>query len=714
MQSQSTPSGSPSTTQQPDKAHGGANRDMPPELGSDAVGIFEGRTFMLSNPAGDVPADSIAGLVHDDTRYLSRWELTVDGKAPLVLSANPVDPYSAAFFLANPEIEGLAANRVGVRRERFVGDGMHERITVQYFGAEPVSVRLRLDVGADFADLFEIKGTGRSRLADIRRTHRSDGSALRFSYQNAHWSAVTTVEAEPRADRVEGDALVWDVHLGRGQTWGCELRVLLNCRGRDYQPAIRTFGEEQDPGADDAAWRWRANKPHLSAESDLLRDVYHKSASDLVSMRIAKEIRGEQVVLLAAGMPWFLAVFGRDTLITAYQSVSCGPDVARGALITLAAHQGTAVDDFSDEEPGKILHEFRSGELTQLGIMPYGPCFGSADTTQLWLILLSEYWRWTGDDALVQRLRPNADAALRWIDNFGDRDGDGYVEYATRSPEGMRNHCWRDSPDGVQFADSSLPTLPVATCEIQGYTYDAKLRAAQLADGPWADHALARRLRTEAAELRERFNRDYWLPARGGYYAIGLDADKRPIDSMTSNMGHLLWSGIVPPDRAAVVARQLMSDQMFSGWGVRTLSTEDVGYNPIGYHLGTVWPHDNSIIAAGLARYGHRDAANRIAMAMLEAAAQFEHRLPEAISGYDRSLGRRPVPYPTACNPQAWASGAPLLFLRTMLGLDVNDGILATDPHVPEALGNIRLTGVAVHGARQTVEASASGPSSSA
>ncbi|MCX5070292.1 glycogen debranching protein [Micromonospora lupini] len=687
---------------------------MPPELGSDSIGIFESRTFMLSNSVGDVPADSIAGLVHDDTRYLSRWQLTLDGLAPLVLSSGTVDAYSAAFFLANPEVRGLRANSIGVRRERFVGDGMYERIAVQYFGTEPVRVRLRLDVGVDFADLFEIKKAGRSRLADIRRTHLSDGSALRFSYQNSHWSAGTTVEANPPADQVEGDGLIWDVHLGRGDTWGCELRVLLNCQGADYQPASRTFGEAHDTGGDDVTSRWAANKPDLSADSELLRNVYHKSATDLMSMHIVKEINGQKVVLLAAGMPWFLTVFGRDTLVTAYQSISCGPDVARGALVTLAAHQGDAVDDFSDEEPGKILHEFRSGELTQLGVVPYGPCFGSADTTQLWLILLSEYWRWTGDDALVRQLRPNAEAALRWIDEFGDRDGDGYVEYATRSPGGMRSQCWRDSPDGVQFADSTLPDLPVATCEIQGYTYDAKLRAAELADGPWADAALARRLRGEAADLRERFNSDYWLPTRGGYYAIGLDAHKRPIDSMTSNMGHLLWSGIVPPERAAVVARQLMSDAMFSGWGVRTLSTEDVGYNPIGYHLGTVWPHDNSIIAAGLARYGHRDAANRIAMAMLEAAAHFDYRLPEAFSGYDRSLGRRPVPYPTACNPQAWASGAPLLLLRAMLGLDVRGGDLRTDPHLPESLGSIRLTGVTVHGARRTLDASGSRLRSSA
>ncbi|MEV1112569.1 glycogen debranching N-terminal domain-containing protein [Micromonospora sp. NPDC049751] len=695
-------------TKQQERPHGGANRDMPPELGSDSVGIFEGRTFMLSNAVGDVPADSIAGLVHDDTRYLSRWEMTLDGHAPLVLSASTVDAYSAAFFLANPELPNLRANGIGLRRERFVGDGMYERIELQYFGVEPVSVRLRLDVGVDFADLFEIKRAGRSRLADIRRNHRRDGSALLFSYRNSGWSAGTTVEASPPADRVEGDSLAWEVRLERGDTWGCEVRVLLNCQGTDFQPTSRVFGEAHATDPDDVASRWTTNKPDLSADSELLRNVYHKTAVDLVSMRIVKEINGQKVVLLAAGMPWFLTLFGRDTLITAYQSITCGPDVARGALVALAAHQGTVVDDFSDQDPGKILHEFRSGELTQLGIEPYGPCFGAADTTQLWLILLSEYWRWTGDDALVRQLRPNADAALRWIDEFGDRDGDGYVEYGTRSPNGMRNQCWRDSPDGVQFADSRLPDLPVATCEIQGYTYDAKVRAAELADGPWADAPLARRLRTEAADLRERFNRDYWLPQRGGYYAIGLDAEKRPIDSMTSNMGHLLWSGIVPPERAALVARHLMSDEMFSGWGVRTLSTADVGYNPIGYHLGTVWPHDNSIIAAGLARYGHRHEANRIAMALLEAAAHFDYRLPEAFSGYDRSLGRRPVPYPTACNPQAWASGAPLLFLRTMLGLDVRDGVLATDPHIPETLGGIRLTGVTVHGAKRIVDASGS------
>jgi glycogen debranching enzyme len=663
---------------------------------------------MLSNAAGDVLPDSIGGLVHDDTRYISGWALTIDEAVPLVLGSGTVDAFSAAFFLANSGVSGLPANRLGLRRERFVGDGLCERIEVRYFGAEdvdPVSACLRLTVDADFADLFEIKGERRSRSADIQRHHRPDGSGLCFSYSSGQWSAMATIEARPSADRVEGDSLVWDLRLRRGEHWDCELQVLLRSGEEDCRPVSRNFGEVSDPGGNDAAQRWITNKPDLDAGSELLRNVYHKSAADLVSMRIAKKIRDEPVVLFSAGMPWFLTVFGRDTLITSYQTLAWGPDVARGALISLAAHQGRVVDNFSDQEPGKILHEQRSGELTRLGIMPYGPCYGAVDTTALWLIVLSEYWRWTGDDALVRRLRPNAEAALAWIDHFGDRDGDGYVEYSTRSDRGMRNQCWRDSSDGVQFANGAIPALPVATCETQGYTYDAKNRCAEFADGPWGDPTSAQRLRAEAADLRERFNRDYWLPSRGGYYAIGLDGDKRPIDSMTSNMGHLLWSGIVPPERAAVVAGQLMSDQMFSGWGVRTLSTEDAGFNPIGYHLGTVWPHDNSIIAAGLARYGHRDEANRVMMAMLEAAVQFEYRLPEAFSGYDRAFGRRPVPYPTACYPQAWASGAPLLFLRTMLGMRVSDGTLTTDPHIPEPLGHIRLEKLVVRGRRWTIDA---------
>ena len=379
-----------------------------------------------------------------------------------------------------------------------------------------------------------------------------------------------------------------------------------------FEPAAEGFGGRQQP-VEGPLSGWLERIPRVEAESALLTSVFRQSVVDLAALRVTGDLLGEDYVLPAAGLPWFMTLFGRDTLITSLQTLWVGPRLARGALHLLGALQGTRVDDFRDEEPGRILHEVRSGELTQLGEKPHSPYYGTADATPLWLILLSEYWRFTGQDAFVLGRWDKVAAALAWIDRYGDRDGDGYVEYQTRSREGLGNQCWKDSWDGVQFADGTIPYLPIATAEIQAYVYDAKLRVAELARRLRADIPLAERLEREAEELYARFNNDFWSEARGGYYVVGLDADKRPIDSMTSNMGHLLWSGIVPDERAGLVAEQLMSDAMFSGWGVRTLSTDDRGYNPIGYHIGTIWPHDNAIVALGLARAGFRDEANRIA-----------------------------------------------------------------------------------------------------
>jgi len=679
--------------------------DMPASPGPNAVAVFEGSAFMVGNAAGDVTKGSTGGVVHDDTRLIDRWELTINQAHLHVLLAGTVDAFSASFFLTNPDLPGLPAHTVGVRRQRFVGcDGLHERIQLQSFAEEPLPIELRLAVGVDFADLFEVKDVVRDRSQEIVRAHADDGSRLSFSYRNGSFEARTQVLAKPAAARIEGDDLVWDLRLEREREWQCELTVPVHGHP-EVVSARRQFGEVFDQDQDDAIIRWRAYVPGLEADSELVRRVREKTLVDMAALRIERRPKGRTVVLPAAGMPWFLSVFGRDTLITAYQTVASGQWLANGALLALASLQGSEMHDFRDEEPGKILHEVRTGELTVLGRTPHNPYYGSADTTALWLILLSEYWRWTREDAFVRDLRDNAYAALRWIDEYGDRDGDGYVEYATRSRHGLGNQCWRDSWNGVLFADGSMPVLPIATCEIQGYTYDAKLRLAELAAGPLGDPQLAQRLTAEAEALRERFNRDFWIDERGGYYALGLDGDKRRIDSMSSNMGQLLWSGIVPPDRAAVVAGHLMSDHLFSGWGVRTTSTLDRGYNPIGYHMGTVWPHDNSLIAYGLARYGFRREANRIVIAMLEAAGHTGYRLPEALAGYDRTAGRLPVPYPSACSPQAWATGAPVLFLRTVLGLEAREGRLVADPDIPEELGRMKLLGTHAFGKRWNVEA---------
>jgi glycogen debranching enzyme len=679
-------------------------RNLPPELGPEAIAVVAGRTFMYSNLIGDVPTGTIGGLVHADTRLLNRWLLTINGSALFALRSAVVEHYDAAFLLTNPPLPGVPANAIGVRRRRLLGDGFREEIELQSFGEEPIDIEMRIAVGNDFADLFEIKSTVRDRSAQITRHHAADNCRVHLRYRNGSFEAHTVVDAYPPASEIEGDDLIWRLRLQPGEMWRVDLDVPLHYSARQPAPPVRNL-DELEASAHDPVSMWRRRLPRVISDSHLINEATLTASRDLVALRIRSTAEGMQILMPAAGLPWYLTVFGRDTIITAYQTSSLGTTLARGGLLALAERQGKVCDDFRDEEPGKIMHEVRSGELTELGALPFGPYYGGADTTPLWLILLSEYWRWTGDDDLIRALHGPTMAALNWIDEYGDRDRDGYVEYQTRSPQGLGNQCWRDSPQGVQFADGTIPVLPIATCEIQGYVYDAKLRLADLAEGPLNDPGLADRLRREAAELYDRFNRDFWIEERGGYYALGLDGDKRKIDSLTSNIGHLLWSGIVPADRARLVVDRLMSEELFSGWGVRTLSTLDAGYNPIGYHYGSVWPHDNSLIVTGLCRYGFREQANLIIMALLDASGYSGYRLPEAFSGYPRSRAVFPIPYPTACSPQAWASGTPLLCVRAMLGLHPRDGRVEVDPCLPEGVERIHVTGLHAYGQIWDVQA---------
>ena len=654
------------------RATGENEGSRPTELGPGAIAILEGRTFMLSDSCGEVAPGSIGGLVHEDTRFVSRWELRLDEQPLSLLKSEPVGYDSATFFLTNPDTPRLRAHSVAVRRLRLVSDGALEQITVFNTSSTSISCELRLLCGADFADLFEIKSGVRDRSGSIVVAGAGRRS-LRFRYQVPGFLAETTIRIErseivdvatedvvaQAPPRIDGTDVVWALELPPRCSLVTLVKVAARVNNVTFEPVADGFGGRQEP-VEEPLSGWLERVPDFEAESAVLTSVLRQSVVDLAALRISGDLLGESYVLPAAGLPWFMTLFGRDTLITSLQTLWVGPGLARGALHLLGALQGTRVDDFRDEEPGKILHEVRSGELTRLGQMPHNPYYGTADATPLWLILLSEYWRFTGQDAFVLERWDKVAAALAWIDRYGDRDGDGYVEYQTRSREGLGNQCWKDSWDGVQFADGTIPHLPIATAEIQGYVYDAKLRVAELARRLRADVSLAERLEREAEELFRRFNEDFWSEDRGGYYVVGLDGDKRRIDSMTSNVGHLLWSGIVPGERAGLVAGQLMSDAMFSGWGVRTLSTDDRGYNPIGYHVGTIWPHDNAIVALGLARAGFRDEANRIALAQLEAAAFTGYRLPEAFAGFERSVSRFPVPYPTACSPQAWATGGPV------------------------------------------------------
>jgi glycogen debranching enzyme len=661
-----------------------------------AISVLDGNTFVVSDARGDVRPDSRLpphGFFSEDTRFVSRWELAIAGRPTDMLSTVALHYFAAQFFLVPPAEAFHAASPLTVLRRRVVKDVWIEGILLSNHLEEPMHVDMDLAIGADFADLFEIKDA-HIRERAVSATIGENELVLR--YRNGGFLRETRITvSEPGT--IAADAV--------------RLKLVLAPREeRTVTFVITPHGEQADRAAvprraagslDEIHQRrsgelaaWISLAPELATSSDPLGHVYEQSLEDLAALRFYPHIAEQDVSLPAAGLPWFMTLFGRDSIITSYQVLPYQPELARTTLRTLAARQGTSIDDFRDQEPGKILHEVRFGELTATGERPHSPYYGTADATPLYLVLLDEYERWSGDQDLVRELEPNARAALDWIDRHGDSDGDGFVEYRTRNPRtGLVNQCWKDSWNSILFSDGRLAEGPIATCEIQGYVYDAKRRAARLAREVWGDERLAERLDVEADELRRRFHEAFWIPDRA-FYALALDGDKRQVDSLTSNIGHLLWSGIVDDEEAEALARHLMGEALYSGWGVRTMAVGEAGYNPIEYHNGTVWPHDNSLIAVGLRRYGHAGDAARIASAIVRASAYFQYRLPEVFAGCPTSMTHAPVEYPTASSPQAWAAGAPLLALTTVLGLrPTPDGPVA-DPHLPEDFGDVALRGV--------------------
>ncbi len=657
--------------------------------------VLDGNTFFVSDAAGDVePGNAANGFFHADMRQLSTWRLLVNGQPVHVLTSRTVDYYSASVFATLASVSVGENPSISIRRDRFVARGVHEDLTIQNHSDRPQTVTIEIQYGSDFADLFEVKD--RTPKRGQLRTDLG-ASLVTLSYTRDTFRRDTVIEFSenfsvgPERARVE-------LHLEPRGSWRTCIDVVPVVDGafNRLEHGDRTFGDPK-PDMPTSFEQWMAQAPTLETDNDVVRHTYRQSLIDLAALRF-RPLKTLSYSLPAAGLPWFMALFGRDSLITAYQALPFQPHLARTTLEALTAWQATERDDFRDAEPGKILHELRLGELTMLGERPHSPYYGTHDATPLFLILLDEYERWAGDHEFVRSLQPAAMKALEWIERYGDRDGDGYLEYQTRSKEGLANQCWKDSWNSILFKDGAVAKGPIATCEIQGYAYDARVRMARLAREVWDDPQLATRLEGDAARLRERFNRDYWVDARG-HYALALDGEKRQVDAMSSNVGHLLWSGIVPEDRAAMMVTRLMSPEMFTGWGIRTMAVSAAGYNPIEYHDGTVWPHDTAFVAEGMRRYGHREQASHLALMLIQAAGAFEYRLPEVFAGFAREETGAPVEYPTASRPQAWAAGAPLLALRTALGLDVVDGTLRIDPHLSQGWGRVRLDNVAV-GAR--------------
>lgn len=656
---------------------------------TEQISILDGNTFVVSDRRGDMdatPTDN-HGLFMNDMRHLSRWILTINGQRPTVLSVDDLQYFRMQCFLALTSGTVYVDSKLSVQRQRSVDNGFHETLTLANHSHELVDLEVRLQADADFADLFQVKDKLRKQGTCYRSV---ESGRLVLGYRRDAFKRETAISASEPAEITEA-GLLFRVHIDPQSTWSTniDVHIVSAQRQQEAAPAYRPGREAPTPEVEQSLSEWMAGAPRLNCSMESLEAIYRKSLVDLAALRFRNRVMLD--ALPAAGLPWFMTVFGRDSLITSFQSIPFVPQLARASLRSLALLQGMADDPFRDEEPGKILHELRFGEMAAFEERPHSPYYGTADATPLFLVLLEEYVRWTGDRQLAKELEREARAAVAWIDRYGDRDGDGYVEYERRNTEtGLENQCWKDSWDSIAFANGRLAPTPRATCEIQGYVYDAKVRMAHLARTVWNDGAWADKLDKETRELKERFNRDYWIPERG-FFALALDGEKRKVDSLTSNIGHLLWSGIVDEDKAESCVRHLMSDALFSGWGVRTMAATEGSYNPIGYHVGTVWPHDNSIIAWGLRRYGYRAEAARIAYAMLEAADLFHCRLPEAFGGYPREVTRYPVEYPTACSPQAWATATPLLLLRALLGLDSDGTHLIIQPALPVEIAQLAL-----------------------
>ena len=664
-----------------------------------AITILEGSNFCISDQNGDFTFTT-SGLYAYDTRFLSKLDLKINGERPLLLSSGRVEYYSAAFYLRNPLAGELSQDSISIGRYRFVGEGMQDHVRIHNHSMEKVGFELAFEFGNDFADIFAVKSYDFSLgdplkalpLPDLTE-ERYEEAENQFIMEDETFPARTQVIFSERGHVEPGKMRYW-IELEPRASWDVAIDVVPSLGQDEVQPKVaqQRFGEERKR-VEASLKSWHLSVPKLRASWDDMDHAYPRSVADLASLRL-REGNGLGN-LPAAGMPWFMTVFGRDTLITCLQTLMFGTELAHSALEVLAELQATEDDPSIDAEPGKIVHEIRRGKAAKNW---FGAYYGTIDATPLYLILLSEVWRWTDDAALMRRFKEPAMRALGWIDEWADRDGDGFVEYQRRNETGLENQSWKDSWDSQRFSDGSLAQSPIAPVEAQGYVYDAKRRLAELAREVWRERELAERLDREADELRERFDEAFWSDERGGFFVLALDRDKRQVDSLCSNIGHLLWSGIVKPERVDQVVDRLMGPDLWSGWGVRTMSTADAAFNPLSYHNGTVWPHDNSLIAWGLARHARWDEAQRIIRRTLNAAGNFDYQLPEVFSGLPRAETPFPIAYPTAARPHAWAAGAPVLLLQILLGLRPDRRQFQLRSVLPLELpawaGTMRLTGL--------------------
>jgi glycogen debranching enzyme len=669
---------------------------VPAEAREELLALKNGAQFVCTRPDGSIrPARASGeGYFAQDTRHLSELRLAVGGLPPILLSSVMESGHHAVINATNPVLgrdgASVPQETLNVRRTLLIADRLYYRVRIRSFHRQPVVTVVEVWLAADFADVFEVRGVGRRTGGQLAPPTR-DGDRLRFSYVAVDGRRrETLIDLSPSPLRVRTDGnrahVAWDVRLDAGEAIELQLTVVPVMRGR------RRAG----PTLEQAATRletthteWVGACARISTDNELFDRLIDASVRDLHALMMP--LGGS--TLPAAGIPWYVAPFGRDSLLSSCESLMINPGVARGTLLALAGLQADTDEGWRDSEPGKILHELRVGELARTGQIPHTPYYGTVDATPLFLMVAGGHYRWTLDLDTMKRLRPALDAALTWIDEWGDHDGDGFIEYERRSPAGLRNHGWKDSEDAIMHADGSLAQGPIALVEVQGYVYEAKLRIADVYDA-LGDEPRAQRLRSEAGALRAAFNAAFWMPEEG-FFALALDGDKNQVRSVTSNPAHCLYCGIVDDDKARLVAERLMAPDMYSGWGIRTLSSSSRSYNPMSYHNGSVWPHDNAIAAAGLKRYGFDAATTRIASGLFDVASgQRDFRLPELLCGFQRDGSRAIVAYPVACIPQSWAATTPFMLTQTLLGISAHapENRLTVDrPRLPDWLGRVEI-----------------------
>jgi glycogen debranching enzyme len=659
-----------------------------------SVTLVEGSTFAVSGRSGDMNADGPEGLFFRDARVVSTWRLRLDDRPLQVLAVLPQEPFQSNFLARVPPLS--SATELLVERRRYVGEGMREDVRVRNLGLETVAARLRLEVGSDFADLFAVK---EGRVGEQRGTVSTslDGHTITLGLHNGPLHLGVRISAAGAQAR-PGE-LAFDLILPPHSDWQTAVMVIPIVDGVEVQPTFPIDRPPEESHPVQRLHRWRARSPAVETANAELWRTLRQSMEDLGALRLF-DPEDPDTAAVAAGAPWFMALFGRDSLLSSYMAVPLDPTLALGTMKKLARLQGTKVDPRTEEQPGRILHETRLGADFPLAHGGGNIYYGTADATPLFVVLLGELRRWSIASDEVDALLPNVDRAMAWIEQYGDRDGDGFVEYQRSTEVGLVNQGWKDSWDGINFADGTLAEAPTALCEVQAYVYSAYVARSHFAyiagddaaTDHWADKADA---------LKAAFNEQFWLPDRG-WFAVALDGAKRPVDALTSNIGHCLWTGIVDEDKAAQVAEHLMSPEMFTGWGVRTLASSMGRFNPMSYHNGSVWPHDSVLVATGLMRYGFVDQAQRIGTGLLDAATEFGGRLPELFCGFDRSEYPTPIPYPTSCSPQAWAAATPIQVMRMLLRLEprMPRNEVWFDPAWPARYGRLRIDHLLLGGRR--------------